>query len=293
VTEAEHLEAIAGAPDDDDPRLVYADWLLERGDPRGELIQLQCRRRRQSPSPTAVGRERELLDRHEWLGPLRPFVRSSRFLRGFLDDAELRGGSDLLPLVRHPVLALVRRLVLEGVDAVVQRELVVTLRQLRSVARIDAWILFELARRDEPLALEKVTNVRAYGLGELRTLATGTGLARLRHLELSTSQLAPVYFEPFVTTTRHEHVRVELAGWTILLERRPGEPARISAEETRRFSRPAGLSELRDLIYRFPRGDVSELVLTREEDQARFSPQELDALRMGSSDSDLIVRAAD
>jgi uncharacterized protein (TIGR02996 family) len=45
--EREHLEAILAAPDDDAPRLVYADWLLGQGDSRssmlGELIQLQCR----------------------------------------------------------------------------------------------------------------------------------------------------------------------------------------------------------------------------------------------------------
>jgi len=29
-------------PDDDGPRRVYADWLIERGDPRGELIVVQC-----------------------------------------------------------------------------------------------------------------------------------------------------------------------------------------------------------------------------------------------------------
>src|SRR5262245_49643274 len=29
--------AITEHPDDDGPRLVYADWLLEQGDPRGEL----------------------------------------------------------------------------------------------------------------------------------------------------------------------------------------------------------------------------------------------------------------
>ena len=44
VMEREHLEAILSAPDDDAPRLVYADWLLSQGDPRssmlGELIQL-------------------------------------------------------------------------------------------------------------------------------------------------------------------------------------------------------------------------------------------------------------
>ena len=37
------LAAIAAAPEDDAPRLVYADWLDENGDPeRAELIRVQC-----------------------------------------------------------------------------------------------------------------------------------------------------------------------------------------------------------------------------------------------------------
>jgi uncharacterized protein (TIGR02996 family) len=36
------LEAICAAPDDDAPRLVYADWLEEHGDPeRAEFIRAQ------------------------------------------------------------------------------------------------------------------------------------------------------------------------------------------------------------------------------------------------------------
>lgn len=35
------LAAIDAAPDDDGPRSIYADWLQERGDPRGEFIALQ------------------------------------------------------------------------------------------------------------------------------------------------------------------------------------------------------------------------------------------------------------
>lgn len=35
------LAAIEAAPDEDGPRLVYADWLQQRGDPRGEFIALQ------------------------------------------------------------------------------------------------------------------------------------------------------------------------------------------------------------------------------------------------------------
>ena len=35
-------EAIIEAPDDDSPRLIYADWLEEQGDLRAEFIRLQC-----------------------------------------------------------------------------------------------------------------------------------------------------------------------------------------------------------------------------------------------------------
>lgn len=44
ATETELLAAIAAQPDDH-TRLVYADWLLSRGDRRGELIQLDVRER--------------------------------------------------------------------------------------------------------------------------------------------------------------------------------------------------------------------------------------------------------
>jgi uncharacterized protein (TIGR02996 family) len=36
------LEAIAANLDDDAPRLLFADWLEEHGDPRGEFIRVQC-----------------------------------------------------------------------------------------------------------------------------------------------------------------------------------------------------------------------------------------------------------
>jgi uncharacterized protein (TIGR02996 family) len=42
LIEEELRRAVVEDPDDDAPRLVYADWLLERGDPRGEWIRLQC-----------------------------------------------------------------------------------------------------------------------------------------------------------------------------------------------------------------------------------------------------------
>lgn len=42
-TAAGLLRAVLDEPDRDDVRLVLADWLEERGDPRGEFIRLQCR----------------------------------------------------------------------------------------------------------------------------------------------------------------------------------------------------------------------------------------------------------
>src|SRR5712664_4048321 len=37
------LQAIIDNPEDDTPRLRFADWLAERADPRGEFIRTQCR----------------------------------------------------------------------------------------------------------------------------------------------------------------------------------------------------------------------------------------------------------
>jgi uncharacterized protein (TIGR02996 family) len=44
--EADLLAAIAAAPEDLGPRLVYADWLLASGDERGELITIDDAERR-------------------------------------------------------------------------------------------------------------------------------------------------------------------------------------------------------------------------------------------------------
>ncbi len=44
---AELLQRILEAPEDQGPRLVYADWLQQMGDPRGEFISVQCELSRQ------------------------------------------------------------------------------------------------------------------------------------------------------------------------------------------------------------------------------------------------------
>lgn len=71
-------------PHDDERRRVLADYLLERGDPRGEFIALQVMG---ELGPHQRRRERELLREHgrAWLGPLATVLRrdSVVFERGF------------------------------------------------------------------------------------------------------------------------------------------------------------------------------------------------------------------
>src|SRR5262245_43942577 len=40
------IEALKENPDDDSLRLIYADWLEERGDRRGDFLRLECRIRK-------------------------------------------------------------------------------------------------------------------------------------------------------------------------------------------------------------------------------------------------------
>jgi uncharacterized protein (TIGR02996 family) len=67
--ESAFLRACFAVPDDAAPRLVYADWLDERHDPRAEVIRLAERVRRLDPEAAARqrGAQRELLGRGDWL----------------------------------------------------------------------------------------------------------------------------------------------------------------------------------------------------------------------------------
>ncbi len=77
--------AVYRDPDSDVARAVYADYLQDRGDPRGELIALQLARAASRTPPT--DRERVLIARHgaSCVGPLVDYLKGSFELRrGFL-----------------------------------------------------------------------------------------------------------------------------------------------------------------------------------------------------------------
>jgi uncharacterized protein (TIGR02996 family) len=86
---------IARVPDSDEARLVIADGLLERGDPRGEFIRLSIQLARvglDAPeAPDLVRRHDRLLVEHgkRWVRPLGPDVHEPRFRRGFVESVAI------------------------------------------------------------------------------------------------------------------------------------------------------------------------------------------------------------
>jgi len=84
---AAFLADILANPDEDGPRLVFADWLAQRGDPRGELINVQCALVHATGAERArlVNRSSDLLYRHgTWLDEIREIVRGVETKRGFV-----------------------------------------------------------------------------------------------------------------------------------------------------------------------------------------------------------------
>jgi uncharacterized protein (TIGR02996 family) len=80
---------------DDGPRLIFADWLDERGDPRGEFIRLQCALAHLSaddPRCEALrNREQELKDAHlaDWTKNLPGLDTGCEFRRGLLETVTI------------------------------------------------------------------------------------------------------------------------------------------------------------------------------------------------------------
>src|SRR3954451_6868321 len=113
--EAAFLDRVCADPDDDAPRLIFADWLDEHGDPRGGFIRVQVALARLAPGDrrryTLVDREAALLARYHapWSDRLRGVAGWTEFRRGFVETVNidgrtfLRRAADLFRLapVRH------------------------------------------------------------------------------------------------------------------------------------------------------------------------------------------------
>jgi uncharacterized protein (TIGR02996 family) len=84
------LQDILENPEDDAPRLIFADWLDEFGDEpdraRAELIRIQCRQDQEGPSRELKARVKQLRGAYigRWLGSLTGVGLSVEFRRGMV-----------------------------------------------------------------------------------------------------------------------------------------------------------------------------------------------------------------
>ncbi len=192
------MAAVLAAPDDDAIRLVLADALQERGDPRGELISLQIARAKGPPDPRALKRERALLNANAktWLGPLAAVVRGPVFERGFLDacTVEMKTKAAAITEGDHPEWATVR-----AITFVRTSRITPAMRSLEIARGLDDAGLAGLCRAGHPRvrvlevltpgALQSYDSSSAMLRGVprspgLKALAATKGLPALRELSL-------------------------------------------------------------------------------------------------------------
>lgn len=110
------LAAVLADPQDTEARLIYADWLTQQGDPRGELIVLQVElasgRLKGARKGQAAKREKALLRKHGrgWAKEAMQHAKTFAFERGFVGTIEMTGtawasrGAQLL--AREPITTL-------------------------------------------------------------------------------------------------------------------------------------------------------------------------------------------
>lgn len=191
-TESGLLGAVLAEPDDDAPRLAYADWLADNGQPeRAEFIRLQIERMRlprRDPTRTYYGaRELALWQAHsaQWLMVLPEAVRGcAKFERGFPTRVEpelvdfLKWDDSLWQVAPVTTLWLGDRWLHDGI----YREGVDKAREMRTLAAKP-----QLAH----IRIIDTTENGYFGLEELDVFFTSPHLSGLRELTLADISSGP------------------------------------------------------------------------------------------------------
>ncbi len=164
------LQATLDAPDDDTPRLVFADWLDDHGDAaRAEFIRVQCALARLPEDDDRrwewEAREQQLARERGkgWAGPLRRLLKRWAFRRGFVESVALRAADFL----RHS-------------DAIFRLAPVRHVRLFDAAGRLEALAESPALGRLSGLDLRH----QAVTLAELESLLRSPRLRRLTHLNL-------------------------------------------------------------------------------------------------------------
>jgi uncharacterized protein (TIGR02996 family) len=207
--EAAFLKDVIERPDDDAPRLAYADWLMEREGParrdRGEFIRLQCELDRLADDdprrPDLERQARALLIAHgaRWLAELPAWAREHAFfVRGFV----MRVGVTAREFLKGAP-ALFRRAPITAVDLrAASDDQVLELAAADYLGRLTGLNLNRNMLRDRSLApllsSPRLGPLTALDLGSnqftldtVRVLASSPRLGGLAELSLSTHRLGP------------------------------------------------------------------------------------------------------
>lgn len=195
MNDSDFLAEILANPHDDVPRLVYADWLEEQGNPRGEFIRIQCELdagvEDEDERNDLRVREMDLLDEfgEEWAGPVPEMVTRHVFLRGFVEYVVMpmaefvKQAPELIRLapIRHVMLNCRRASDAEPLANCVQLEQMNGLI-LAGVAPDSVRQIF--GRRSFPHLEKLVLGQNRIGDEAVRSLANAPGLENLKMLDL-------------------------------------------------------------------------------------------------------------
>jgi uncharacterized protein (TIGR02996 family) len=192
------FDKVLANPDDDALRQVWADTLLERGDPRGELIALQVAAQTRGLDGREKKRVRSLLsiNRTEWLAELSAIVQRREglvFDRGLLDECQIQIKTldGLKAATGHPLWATVRRVWFTNHFAWDERIVPLlthpVFARLRDVICVGMYNVFAaLATFERPLPFQAIWAVndgwRARDFRSLSELGEAPGLPALQRL---------------------------------------------------------------------------------------------------------------
>ncbi|MBW2734640.1 MAG: TIGR02996 domain-containing protein [Deltaproteobacteria bacterium] len=183
-------------PDDEATQLVFADWLQEVNDPRGELIAIQAQKQDSPNDASVLERERELLRIHGTCLLPRPLPGRVAWRRGFIERFQLTDGSNLVrsqlqTLFAHPSMALLRELSveIEAAEVLVSANLPALPRSL-AVLELDVGVLGDWTSYGSALGdvsalvdtTESLRRLRLVGHANIEVMAHG----KLVALELRT-----------------------------------------------------------------------------------------------------------
>lgn len=179
VENPELYAAIVANPREDTPRLAYADWLDEHGDPdRARFVRLQYEIEKLPPIGAKASKARKeeeaLLKAYgdAWAGKAGRLVSQYRFRRGFVESVDVLASSFLENGERLLTFAPIREV-----------------RFLTLGALVPALAASPLLGRVEALAFSSYIMEQVHDSGRLGVLLASPHLASVRRLDLSMSGL--------------------------------------------------------------------------------------------------------